>query len=320
MFFRGMPGYPTKHTRENRMKHLHFLFFACVLLLPINDLLPGQLPITSTDSASHEITLSHLPQRIVSLGPTNTENVYLLGAGDRLVANTRYCVHPEEARKKEKIGSVMQFSVEKVISMQPDLVLATNLSSGPQLQILRDVGLTVVQFHQATSFAEICDQFTTLGSLLGESDRARDLVRQASEKVATISRKVSNLPRRKVFLQVGTDPLAGAIGKTFTHDFITLAGGKNILVGQPTPATNYEKVIADNPDVIIIAIMGSDSSLAAREKENWQRVSVIKAARDNRIHAIDPDLVCSPSPVVFAETLATFAGLIHPELSRTRTP
>ncbi|MCI5140979.1 MAG: hypothetical protein D3909_04480 [Candidatus Electrothrix sp. ATG1] len=63
------------------------------------------------------------PQRIISLGPINTENIYLLGAEDRLVGNTNYCVRPEAARNKEKIGSVMQFSIEKILSLQPDLIL-----------------------------------------------------------------------------------------------------------------------------------------------------------------------------------------------------
>lgn len=255
------------------------------------------------------------PRRIVSLGPIITENVFLLGAGDRLVANTSYCVHPEEARNREKIGSVMQFSVEKVTSLRPDLVLATNLSPAVQVQTLRDIGLNVVQFRQATAFAEICSQFITLGELLGLGEHGRELVRQAREKVAAVGEEVASLPRQKVFLQVGTRPLAGAMGKSFTHDFIALAGGENILAEQSSSKTHHEKVIADNPDVIIIAIMGSEAGLAAEEKAKWQDIPMIKAVRDNRVHVIDPDLVCSPSPVIFAETLEVFARLIHPEIN-----
>ncbi|KJS01920.1 MAG: ABC transporter substrate-binding protein [Desulfobulbaceae bacterium BRH_c16a] len=291
-------------------------------LLPLSTVFVFSLlfAVSLLDAAEMPPSSDRIPRRIVSLGPTNTENVYLLGAGDRLVANTSYCVHPEEARSKEKIGSVMQFSVEKVISLQPDLVLATNLSPDSQLQMLRNVGLTVVQFSQTASFAEVCDQFIALGNLLGLADHARELVRQASIKVAAIGREVSGLPKRKVFLQVGTRPLAGAIGKSFTHDFIALAGGENIIAEQHAPATDYEKVVADDPDVIIIAIMGSESGLAASEKEKWLSVSAVKAVRDNRVHVIDPDLVCSPSPLIFAETLATIAGLIHPELNWEKKP
>ncbi len=78
-------------------------------------------------------------------------------------------------------------------------------------------------------------------------------------------------------------------------------------------------MVADNPDVIIIAIMGSETGLAADEKRRWQRIPVLKAVRDSRVHVIDPDLVCSPSPATFAATLATFARLIHPEINHLAT-
>ena len=254
------------------------------------------------------------PQRIVSLSPINTENNYLLGAEDRLVGDTSYCVHPEAAKYKEKVGSVMSFSVEKVLSLQPDLVLASNLSQAGSLQKLRAMGIRVVQFQQATSFVDICNQFMTLGRLLGLESRATDLVAAAKQKVTTIEEQISTLPRPKVFLQVGSHPLAGAIGKSFTHDFITLGGGVNISAEQQVSATNPEKVVADNPEVIIIAMMGSESGLAMQQKKDWMAIPVIRAVREGRVHVLDPDLVCSPSPATFAKTLASIAELIHPEL------
>jgi ABC-type Fe3+-hydroxamate transport system substrate-binding protein len=256
------------------------------------------------------------PRRIISLGPTNTENIYLLGAEDRLVANTSYCIRPEAARRKEKIGSVMQISIEKILSLQPDLVLAIGLSPPQQLQKLRDLGLTVVQFHQATSFDEICEQFITLGRLLGIEERAHSLVRQAREKVDAIKQEVSGLPKQKVFLQIGTQPLVGALQHTFTNDFIVLSGGVNIIDDQLSGKTDYEKVLAQNPDIIIIAIMGNETGLAGQEKESWQNIPVIKAVRHGRVHIIDPDLVCSPSPATFAEALTIISRLIHPELNQ----
>jgi len=108
------------------------------------------------------------PQRIVSLGPLNTENIYLLGAGDRLVGNTSYCVRPEAAKAKEKIGSVMQISIEKILSLQPDLILATGLTQPQQLKKLQELGLRVVQVQQPASFSEICKEFIRLGQARGD--------------------------------------------------------------------------------------------------------------------------------------------------------
>ncbi len=298
------------------MKYSHLLLLALILLIQPARLRSEQLPITSSDFSSQEITLSKTTQRIVSLGPILTENIYLLGAGDRLIANTSYCVHPEAAKSKVKVGSVMSFSVEKVFSLHADLVLASNLSPVEPLQKLKDAGIPVVKFHQGTSFADICNQFMTLGRLLGLESHALDLVGSAKQKVAEIGERVAALPRSRVFLQVGSHPLAGAIGKSFTHDFIALGGGSNVSADQLFPATTREKVIAENPEVIIIAMMGSETGFAMQEKQKWMAIPVINAVRDNRVHVLDPDLVCSPSPVTFARTLAIIAELIHPELRK----
>ncbi len=273
-------------------------------------------------AASSDTTtaINKFPQRIISLGPINTENIYLLGAEDRLVANTSYCIRPEAARQKEKIGSVMQISIEKILSLQPDLILATDLSPPQQLQKLRDLGLKVVQFHQATSFQQICDQFIALGQLLGTEDLARTVVAQAQDKVAAVKQQVAGLPRQKVFLQIGTQPLVGALQNTFTNDFILLGGGMNIIDDQSSGKTKNEKVIAQNPDVIIIAIMGNESGLAGQEKQKWQAIPVIKAVQDKRVHVLDPYLACSPSPTTFAQTLSVVSRLIHPELNQMIQP
>ncbi|MBU0681510.1 MAG: ABC transporter substrate-binding protein [Proteobacteria bacterium] len=254
-------------------------------------------------------------ERIVSLGPINTENVYLLGAGDRLVGNTRYCVRPAAARLKEKIGSVMQVSVEKIISLQPDLVLATALTRPEQVRQLQRLGFKVVRFKQPASFAEICSQFVELGTLLGREEEALRIVNQAREEVKAVQRKIAHLPRQKVFLQVGSRSLFGSVSSSFTHDFIVLGGGINIIEDQKSGTTNREKIIGQNPEVIIIAIMGSETGIAAEEKKSWQRIGVIKAVQEKRVHVLDPDLVCSPSPVTFVQALRTIAALIHPEIA-----
>ncbi len=253
-------------------------------------------------------------QRIVSLGPINTENVFLLGAGDRLVGDTVYCVRPEAARHKAKIGSVMLVSIEKIIALKPDIILATAMTSSEQVQKLRGLGYQVVRFRQPESFVGICRQFIALGKLLGLEKRAMAIVKQAKVKVAKIKRRTSGLSGQKVFLQVGTKPLFGAIPGSFINDFITLAGGVNIIADQSRGITKLEKVIARNPDVIIIAIMGSETGIAGDEKRTWQKFTIVNAVRENRIFIINPDLACSPSPLTFVKTLATVAHMIHPDL------
>ena len=114
------------------------------------------------------------PQRIVSLGQTITERIYLLGAQDRLIANTVYCVVPEEAKTKEKVGTLLQFNIEKIISLKPDLVLASNLARSKQLSKLKELGIRVIKFTYPTSFSGICRQFIELGEILGKVEKATE--------------------------------------------------------------------------------------------------------------------------------------------------
>jgi iron complex transport system substrate-binding protein len=279
------------------MKHKYLILFFMLASLP--------------GLCCHEVWAGEV-RRIVSLGPVNTENVFLLGAGDRLVGDTIYCVRPEAAKSKVKVGSVIQVSVEKIISLQPDLVLATAFTKPAQVKQLQQAGFRVIRFMRPASFSEICSQFIELGRLLNLEDKAEDVVLQAQHEVTRIQAEVADLPLQKVFLQVGSIPLFGSIPESFTNDFIVLAGGINILADQRQGTTNVEKVIAANPDVIIIAIMGFESGVAGDEQKKWQAISILKATRTKRIWIINPDLVCSPSPATFAQTLGVMAELIHP--------
>lgn len=251
------------------------------------------------------------PQRIVSLGPINTENVFLLGAGDRLVADTSYCVHPAAARDKVKIGSVMQPNIEQILSLHPDLILATGLTSPQQVTQLAASGVRVVHFSQPSNFATICTQFLELGKLLGLEDRAREIIADAQGQVRDIQLRVKNLPPKKVFLQVGASPLFSSVESSFTNDFIVLSGGVNIAAGRRDGHYNYETVLAQNPDVIIVAIMGSEGGMGSREREKWLRYAPISAVQNHHIFVLDADVICSPSPMTFVKGLEQVASLIH---------
>ena len=255
------------------------------------------------------------PARLVSLGPVLTENIFLLGAGDQLVGDTVYCTLPPEAENREKIGSVQELSIEKIVALKPDLILANNLNPPQQLEKLRELGLHVELFRQPANFAEICDQFLRLGTLLGRRTQAETILSGVRAKVNAVQEAVKNLPKRRVFLQVGANPLFGSIASSFTSDFITLAGGANIAGDLRSGMMKTEQIIALDPQVIVIAVMGTENGIGAQEQKRWKSFPTITAVREQQVYVMDPYLVCSPSPVTFADTLITFARLIHPESS-----
>ncbi len=296
-------------TMQIKRKHKCGSFFLIYIFLSIVLSLCGLITICTADT-------DNLPQRIISLGPINTENVYLLGAGDRLVGTTRYCVRPEAAKDTEKIGSVMHISVEKIIDLQPDLILATDLTRASQVDILRKVGLKVVRFKQPTSFQSSCAQFEQLGSLLSLEETAKSITAKLHKQVATMVKKIAGLglPAQKVIMQIGATPLYVSGRDSFTSDFIELILAENGMGDTPSGQVGYERIIAINPDVILIGIMGSETGIAADERRKWQKIMVIKATQDHRIHVVDPNIVCSPSPATFVQAMNIILPLIYPQI------
>ncbi len=259
---------------------------------------------------------SSYPERIVSLGPINTENVFLLGAGKRLIADTVYCVRPEEARHRIKIGTIMEINIEKIVALRPDLVLATALTQPAQIQKLKECGLRVIRFPKPVSFEAVCSQFLKLGKLLGLEQKAVAVLNEVRREVKCIKYLVSSYRRRKVLLQVGADPIFVSVPGSFMNDYIRFAGGINIADDQSSGLFSLEKAVALNPDTIIIAIMGTEAGRAAREQERWMKFKTITAVKMKRVYTINPDILCSPSPCTFAAGLRKIVSLIHPEAAR----
>lgn len=251
------------------------------------------------------------PRKIISLGPAITEELYLLGIEDRLIANTIYCKRPLEAQKKEKIGTVIQINVEKIVSIKPDLVIATSLTSPKAKEKLRNLGIKVVTFPTAKNFPQICEHFLELGKIVGREKEAREIIWQVKMRVDIIKKKVKDLPKQNVFAQVGTRPLFTVTKDSFVNDFMEFAGGINVAKDAKSGLYSREKVLKDNPDVIIIVTMGI---VGEQEKEIWQRYKVLKAVENNRIYIIDSYKLCSPTPLSFVEGLEEIVKILHPHI------
>jgi iron complex transport system substrate-binding protein len=257
-----------------------------------------------------------VPQRVVSLGQTITERIYLLGADSRLIANTVYCVEPEDAKHKEKIGTLLQANLEKIVALRPDLVIASNLARPKQLRKLKDLGIRVIQFSYPKNFSEVCGQFLDLGKLLGKEEKAEEIIDDTKRKVAAIRMKIRGQPKKKVFIQLGIKPLHAVTGESFLNDYIEFAGGENIALNEGRGTYSREKVLRENPEVIIISTMGSSEGEAGKkEKEVWMRYGSIAAVKNKNVYVVNPDKLCSPTPITFVEALTEIAEMIHPGLS-----
>lgn len=253
------------------------------------------------------------PQRIVSLCPAITEQLYLLGAEDKLIGCTIYCNRPPQAESKEKIGTVVKINLEKIVSLNPDLIIATPLSDPQAIAKLKDLGIKVAVFSSPENFAGLCSQFIELSRIVGREDEAEKLIRQIEAQVSDIIGKVRDLPKPKVFVQVGAKPLVTVTERSFINDFIKFAGGINVASSETTALYSREEVIRKNPDVILIVTMGIAGE---KEMEIWKRYTTIEAVKSKRIYIVDSDKICSPTPLSFVQTLKELVVLLHSETSR----
>jgi len=250
-----------------------------------------------------------IPQRIISLGPSLTEIIYFLGAEDRLIANTVYCNSPPAAREKTKIGTVVQASTERIVSLRPDLVLAIPLSRKNQLRSLEDLGIRVARFETPQSFEAICNQVLKLGKIVGREEKAISVVHTMRAEVKAIRERTRGVAGKRVFVQIGARPLYTVTRDSFVNDFIRFAGGINIAFHESSGIYSREKVLLGNPEVIVIASMGIAGE---KEKAVWMRYPSISAVKANNIHVVEADRICRPTPVTFVDVLREITEIIHP--------
>ncbi|WP_300460555.1 helical backbone metal receptor [Desulfobacula sp.] len=256
-----------------------------------------------------------IPQRVISLSPIITETIYLLGAQDRLIANTTYCNIPEAAMLKEKIGSVTQMNVEKIIRLRPDLVIASALSRERQLIMLERQSIRILRAQNPKTFSQMCDMTLTIGQKLGKEQAARQIVDRAQKEVAGIWEKTRGLEKPRVFLQIGLKPLHSANKEMFINEYIRYGGGINIAGNASSGIYSREKVITENPDVILIATMGTSRKSGELEKQRWMTFKSMNAVKNNQVFVLDPEMICSPTPNTFVMGLTSLLPLIHPELA-----
>lgn len=253
------------------------------------------------------------PARIVSLTPSVTETLFALGAGPRVVAVSTYCDHPPEAAALPKIGSFLSPSVEAIVAQRPDVVIgAPSPGNHDAVAALRRLGIRV-EISDAEHLSEVPALVRGIAEAAGVPERGERLVAQILAEMAAVRRRVASLPRRRVLMAVGQEPLVTVGAASFLGELLADAGGENVAPpGSAWPHVNVEYVIARDPEVIIDTSMGTEEGTTT---DFWQRYPSLAAVRDGRVYAFRSYRVLRPGPRLPAG-LQDLARLIHPEAFR----
>ncbi len=273
--------------------------------------------IECTDQIGRLVTLEHIPERIVSLAPSNTEILFALGLGDKVVGVSDYCDYPAEALEKPKVGGYSTADVERIVALEPDLVLVEDFHVDEILPALENLGLTVVTIDPRT-LDEVLDSFILIGDITGKSKEAQQLVDEMSERILAITSKTDKLSeeeRLSVFYVMWHDPLMTVGTDTRIHELIEKAGGVNVFQeSEGYPMIELEALVDANPQVIIAgSVMGEGADLPFTFAQTESRLANVDARLNNRVYEINTDLVGRPTPRMI-EGLEQMAAMIHPEL------
>lgn len=275
--------------------------------------------VTAVDADGVTVTLADPSRRIVSLVPSSTEILYALGLEDRLVGVSGYCDYPPAARDKPKVGDLATTSVETVLALRPDLVLAHFITPEPLRRQLRIHGVTVFTLSPR-SVHDVLDDITLVGRLCGAIESA-SRVRQGLEgRIAAARAAVGSATGRPgVYFGNLRPPLWAACANDFADELIRLAGGRNVCapLGDHWQAVPLEHVVAANPDVIVTAVHPEDFSAAHRDAELarlrgdpvWSQIAAVRAGR---LYLVDEDWTARSGPRM-VDALEAFARAIHPE-------
>lgn len=239
--------------------------------------------------------------KVISLAPSITENIYLLGAEDKLVGCTSYCTQAV-SDGVELIGSTVDVNVEKIFAMQPDLVLTMLMTKHQDLEAMKKLGLKVVVIPSPKSFDEICEQTIQIGKLIGSEDSAQKIIQQTKQTVDSLKQRcleISGCP--KIFFQLGANPIFTVLENTFMNDYILFCNGENIANGMAHGTMTRESILLKNPDIIIVATMGG---FGKEEQKIWRSYKGMKAVQNEKVFLIDSETSCSPTPDSFAKAFA----------------
>jgi iron complex transport system substrate-binding protein len=274
-------------------------------------------PLEVKDDAGRSVKITKAAAKIVSLAPSNTEILYALGLGNKVVGVDTFSNYPADANTKEKVGGFSDINLEKVIGLSPDLVLATSLHAKTVVPALEQRNLTVLVM-QPKDLAGVVENIRLVGKATGVPDKGEAEAKNFQTRLDKVIAKVNTASQKPtVFYDLG-DLYTVAPG-SYLDDMISKAGGKNIVPAGPNPypqLTN-EAIIATDPQVLIFSsgeagfVKDEAGAISvANGRPGWDKLSALK---NKRIRIVDADLTNRPGPRA-VDGLEAIAKALYPDL------
>ncbi len=277
---------------------------AKILILILFALRSAFAGYTVKDSLGTDIILESTPWRVVTMTPALAEIASEVGLQDtNIVGVSEYTNYPVTLKSKPSIGPYTKPNVEKIVSLKPDLILASEDGTPRELiERLRKLKIPVMILRtdgiQSTEAA-----LTLLSRALGQEYQGKLAIEKIRKKMDPIrlrelKREKKSVKKISVLIQVGEDPLIVAGSSNFLSEGLSLLGVKNIYsdLKAAYPRVSVEDVVTRNPDVIILLALGTDSTTFEKARTRWMVHSEMKAVKDDKIFILRSDALVRPGP------------------------
>jgi cobalamin transport system substrate-binding protein len=289
--------------------------FAIVVLVMSALTVAPAAALTVRDMLGRDVTLPALPRRIVSLVPSVTEDLFALGAEDRLAGVTDYCDFPPAAKGKPSVGGMITPSLETIVTLKADLVIATR--DGNREETFTDIQRLGIPVYlvRVNRLAEAMDVLVRLAELAGRPGAAAPIVQRMERRIESVKKAVAPFPRPRVLYVLWPEPLIVPGRDAIVTELIQLAGGDSITAGEGDayPRFSLEAAVARDPEIIVLATHGTGSG--AIPADRWQRLASVSAVKAGRIRTADGNLLHRYGPRL-VDGLDQLAREIHPEAFR----
>lgn len=265
-------------------------------------------PLTITDDAGRSVTIATQPKRLVSLAPANTEILYSLGKLGQVVGVTTYDDYPAQVADIAKIGDFQTPNLEAIASAKPDVIFITGGVQADVISKLEGVGGKVVVIDPR-DIAGVYAAISTVGKVVGSTDRADEVVAGMKKDLAEIRTKIGSEPAVSCFVEIGWNPLYTAGPGTLIDDLVTQGGGTNVVKESGYVGYSVEQLLVDQPRVYL----GTASSLTDMgtidQRPGYKKLDAVISTR---VVSLDDNLVSRPGPRI-VQGVREIARALHPD-------
>lgn len=262
-----------------------------------------------TDDLGRTVTIPVKVTRVVSLAPNLTENIFAVGAGDRLVGVTTFCNYPEQAKSIAKIGDTMTPNMESIIALKPDIVFVSTASQIEAFMKTLEANGIAVYVTNPTSLDQVFKDLQQLGDLFETQDAASKLITDLQRRIlsASLPPEYEIEARPRVFVQISKEPLFTIGKQSFLTELIARVDGQSVTENVETayPKLSKERASVMNPEVIIL----SDSEDNMEPNEAFKNSPAVK---NGRVYKINADILSRPGPRL-VDALEQIAKDLHPD-------